>query len=318
MNLETDAAVRVRTDRIAVDIDVSRGAEVLSAVDLRSGVNVLMRTPWASEARKRRPVRPTSDARTSEPVWTASYAGGWQTLVPHAGDPEEVDGAVRHYHGEASIVPWTVDEVTDGAVTAHIRLDTVPMRIDRTIAVDGDTVRVADVLTNQSDHALAYDYQSHPAFGAPFLDSTCRIGLAAAAYVSDPRFELGEVPAGVPVTWPLAESDSGSVDLSAVPDPGSGVFRFGWLEAVRDRRVTIVNPRLGLEATLEWDEALRDRAWLWLDAGARADPPWDGQAYALAIEPSTRATVRDRPITRLEPGRSQAFSTRLTVRNTNP
>jgi len=318
MNTDT-ALLRLQTNRIAVDIDLSRGAEIVSIVDRRSGVDVLLRTEWAQDALERRPVAAPDDPRDSEGEWTASYAGGWQTLLPHAGDPEEIDGVVRQYHGEGSLVPWALDRATDRSVSAHVQLDSVPLRVDRTITVDGGTVQIADVLANGSAHAVPYDYQSHPAFGAPFLDGSCRIEVAAAAYVPDPRFELGEVPAGIPVPWPSAEADAErAVDLSAVPAPGSGVFRFGWLTGIDDRRVSIVNPRLGLQATLEWDDALRDRAWLWLDAGARADPPWNGRCYALAVEPSTRATVRDRPLPRLPPGDSQAFTTRLTIRTTNP
>ncbi len=315
--MTTNTLLQLRTDRIVIDIDISRGAEITRLVERRTGVDVLMRTPWADEALRRRPVPLIEDPYDSEREWTASYAGGWQTLVPHAGDAEEIDGVVRQYHGEGSIVPWTLDHVGEDRASAHVQLSSVPLHVTRTITLDGVTVEVSDVLTNAASRTVSYDYQSHPAFGAPFLDAGCRIELAAAAYVSDPRLSLGEVPAGARVHWPHAGPE-GLLDLSTVPDSGSGVFRFGWLEDVQDRTVTITNPSLGLAATLEWNEPLRDRAWLWLDAGARTDAPWDGRSYALAIEPSTRATVRDRPSPQLAPGASHTFTTRLIIRTTNP
>ncbi|BDZ48842.1 hypothetical protein GCM10025867_10830 [Frondihabitans sucicola] len=314
----TESVVLLESDRIRVEVDLGRGAEIAGIHDLGTGVDILMTTPWASAAREMRPVKLAADPRASEAEWTASYGGGWQTLVPHAGEPEEVDGVVRHYHGEGSAVAWELDGATEDEVRGHLELETVPLRIDRTVSLAGAAVTVTDVLTNVANQPLAYDYQSHPAFGAPFLDADCRIELDAERYLPDPRFDLGELAPGVAVDWPRAASHGVAVDLAAVPAPDSGVFRFGWLEDFATRSVRIANPRLGLAATLEWDEDDRDRAWFWLDAGSRASPPWDGRGYVLAIEPSTRATVRDRAAPRLAAGSTRTFTTRMTISTTHP
>jgi hypothetical protein len=314
----SQAIIRLHSDQIAVEVDLARGAEITSVLDLASGVEVLMSTPWADEARSKRPLRSAVDPASSEAEWMSTYAGGWQTLVPHAGDPEEIDGVVRSYHGEASSVAWILDETSSVSVSAHIRLETLPMSIERAIHVTGGAVSVTDVLTNHSSDEIAYDYQSHPAFGSPFLDAGCRIRIDAKRYVPDPRFDLGELAPGVAVDWPVAHSRGHRVDLAAVPAPGSQVFRFGWLEGIVSRSVSISNPRLALEATLDWETGDRDHAWLWLDSGARITAPWNGSGYVLAIEPSTRATVRTDPPRRLEADSTRTFLTRITLRTIRP
>lgn len=313
--IAAQSLVSLSTESIAADIDLNRGAEVLTLADRRTGINVLLTTPWADEARARRPVGLDEDPTKSEEQWTSTYAGGWQTLFPHAGTPVEVDGELRHYHGESSSVPWKATGGTGDEVSAHLDLTTVPLTIERTIRLRASTLTVHDTIINDSARAIAYDYQSHPAFGAPFLEGGCTVDLDASTYTPDPRFEIGEFPPGEPVLWPLAPGRQGIVDLSAVPASASRVFRFGWLEGLGARRVTVTNPRLGLAAVLEWPDDARNLAWVWLDTGAQMNPPWYGVGYALAIEPSTRTTAHPGRVPAIEPDSRREFTTSITLRH---
>lgn len=300
------------TAHITARVDLDRGAEIVSLVDARTGVDVLLTTPWASEARRMRPAILSADVADSEAVWTASYAGGWQTLFPNAGEPTTVDGKLRHYHGEASSVAWQLDAVSVRTVSAHLELSTVPFRIDRHIGVVNETITVTDSVVNLSSDSVAYDYQSHPAFGAPFLDAGCTVHLDAVRYVPDPRFDLGEFRPGAAVSWPLAIGRTSDVDLSVIPPAEAGIGRFGWLERFGTPQATITNPGLGLAATLRWSgDVGRCFAWVWLDCQARTTAPWNGAVYAFAIEPSTRTTDGAGAQPRLAGGERATFTTSL-------
>jgi galactose mutarotase-like enzyme len=312
------STAQLTSAQLAATVDLDRGAEIASLRHLPSGTGILMATPWADEARALRPV-PGRAPEESEAIWQASYAGGWQTLFPHAGAPETVDGQVRTYHGEASIVPWELDGAGPTQVEAHLVLTSVPARIDRVIRLDGDTLSVTDRIENVGTSRFPYDYQSHPAFGAPFLEGGCTITADAAFYTPHPEFDIGEFDPGRPVSWPRAESRAGAVDLASIPAPGAGALRFGWLTGFTHRGVTITNPRSGIAATLSWIDPLREVAWLWQDAGADIREPWLGRGYTTAIEPSTRTTAsggHDAPV--LEAHDRVTFTTRLTIQAETP
>jgi galactose mutarotase-like enzyme len=309
---------RLASAQLAVTVDLDRGAEIASLRHVASGTDILMTTPWAAEARALRPA-PHRRPEDSEAVWQESYAGGWQTLFPHAGTPETVDGEMRSYHGEASIAPWELDGADAARVEAHLVLASVPARIDRVIRLDGDTLSVSDRIENVGSARFRYDYQSHPAFGAPFLEGGCTITADAQSYTPHPEFDIGEFEPGRPVAWPRAEARSGSVDLASIPAPDARALRFGWLGGFTRQSATITNPRTGIAATLSWSDPLREVAWLWQDAGADIREPWLGRGYTTAIEPSTRTTAsggHDAPV--LEAHDVVTFTTRLTVEAETP
>lgn len=306
--------VRLTSCSLDVTVDLDRGAEILSIRHSPTDTEVLMATPWAEDALALRPVPATYTADASEAPWQASYAGGWQTLFPHAGAPQTVDGKLRHYHGEASIVPWVIDTASNGHLEAHVSLDSVPVRIDRVISLENGTVRLSDRIENLGDTVITYDYQSHPAFGAPFLEGGCRIVTDAVTYVPHPGIDLGEFEPGVAVRWPNAESRFGGSELATIPDRHSKTLRLGWLTDFTHRTVAINNPRTGLTAELSWSDPIRKYAWLWQDAGADTREPWSGRGYTTAIEPSTRTTVfEDRGSPVLHSESHVVFTTQLTL-----
>jgi galactose mutarotase-like enzyme len=305
----------LRSGRLHAVVDLGRGAEIASLRDLTTGTELLLSTPWAERARAVRPLRLTHPAAASEAHWMESYAGGWQTLFPHAGPPALIDGVERHYHGEASSVPWVVDELSETSVTAHVELYTVPVRVDRVVGVADGRITVSDTLTNSSAVPVTYDYQSHPAFGAPFIERGCTIETGASAYTPDGRFDLGEFAPGIRTSWPKACGMEGEIDLSRVPGDDEHLMRFGWLDGFDVNRVTISNPHRGVAVTIEWPDDARRYAWLWEEIHAHPSHPW----YAVAIEPSTRPTeapAADAP--RLEPDATATYTTTLAVHDPRP
>lgn len=281
--------IELASDDIRVDIDPGRGADILALVDRRTGVDVLFRTPWRDRADA---IRVGQAPSTTDPTagWLEGYRGGWQTLCPVAGDPAVVHGAPVSFHGEASIVPWTVDVTGADTARLHVDLFSVPLRIERVVAVDGPRLTVIDTLINLSSVDLRIDYVQHPAFGGPFLEGECVLDTGARMFVNDPAhdplFAAGQV-----IAWPMATALDGSqVDLREVPARGERRELFGWLEDFAEPWASITNRDIGLTVRVEWDGEHLPYAWLWQELESTPTFPWYRRARAVAIEPASVPT----------------------------
>jgi hypothetical protein len=151
-------------------------------------------------------------------------------------------------------------------------------------------VVVAERVTNESDEPVEYMWGHHPAFGAPLVAPGARIGTSASAILADSTHDVPGNPLepGTSHPWPIVKARDGStLDLSVIPPASPGRSLLGYLSGFAEGSATIENDALGLACTLSWDARLFPFAWLWQELGAIAGPPWLGQAYTIAIEPST-------------------------------
>ena len=273
--------IRLTSSDLIVEVDPVRGADVLSLVDRRTGVDVLFRTPWRERADA---IRNGQAPSTVDPtaVWMEQYRGGWQTLCPTAGPPRTLHGAPLDFHGEASVVPWAVDESSPTTTRLHVDLFSLPIRIDRTLTLEGSVLHQVDVLTNLSAVPLGFDYSNHPAFGGAFLDGECRIGAGATRFTSSAGRENALV-GGAVNEWPWAAgSDGEPVDLRVLPAPGRPREVLGWLSDFTEHWVALANPGLDVAVRLEWDGEHVPYAWFWQELEATPDAPWFGRARAAS------------------------------------
>jgi hypothetical protein len=289
------------SDDIAVTIDPGRGADVLSLVHRRTGVDVLFRTPWRERADALRAGR-TPSTIDPDAVWLEHYRGGWQTLFPNAGPARSVCGAPVPFHGEASVVPWEVDDVSPSAASCHVDLFSVPVHIERTIRIDGPKMTIDDRLRNRSSVDLEVDYVQHPAFGAEFLAGDCRIETGARRFTGDPGSATnGPAGTGHPSLW---EPSPGRDTLQRrLPPDGAAERVFGWLDEFREHHASIANLDLGFAAHIEWDGEHLPYAWFWQELNATPEFPWFERARVVAIEPASTQTSGParRSVLRLEP-----------------
>jgi hypothetical protein len=288
----SDSFIEVRSSALAARIDPRRGAEIASVEYRPARLPLLARTPWADHADLIRPARLTHPASASADSWMEAYSGGWQVLFPHAGTPEEVQGVVRHYHGEASSIEWSIASASASTATLTAALATVPARITRAIEVRGNTLDVIDVIENLADTDLEYDYVHHPAFGEDFLGSGGTIATSATRFVSDPDAPLPEFDQGSHHSWPDARSRAGGeVDLSRAPTGEDRPLRFGYLaDFGAERWVSFTSSRHRVTATLRWSDPEMNHAWFWQQVRSHPGYPWFGRGYVVAVEPATTAT----------------------------
>lgn len=265
----------IRSAELLVRIDPRHGGEILDFVDLRTGRQLLGRPPFGSAE----PLAGDLDEKT----WTAAYRGGWQFLVPNAGNPCTVAGSRHGFHGRASNDPWDVEAVDDASATLAWRGH--GLEVERRLSVEEAALAVITEIRA-------------PKQPAPFLAvEHVSLGLE----VLDPEVTI-DVPGGV--AFELSESDGPAeppVDATAWPEvlllDGATERAGRWpLERERSRllcvtdlpegRVAVRNSARGAGIELSWDRELMPHMWLWHEV-RQYGGPWRGHAETLVVEPAS-------------------------------
>ncbi len=159
------------------------------------------------------------------------YAGGWQLLLPNAGDACTHAGNRHVFHGEGSLAPW--DWATDGD-TLILRLDffSLPLTMTRRLRLDGDLLTIAESLTNTSVRPVELVWGQHPGFGGALLDGPARLTSGARRITVDSRTRY--LRAEHESDWPYTETATGErVDLRTPLEGQPGMaylrdFTSGW------------------------------------------------------------------------------------------
>jgi uncharacterized protein DUF4432 len=322
-----DRTLVLADDQLQVTLLPDRGGDIHAVRDLRTGIDVLWKTPWGLR------VRADDDPPPGSPeAWLGSYAGGWQVLIPSGGGPSSHRGVDHPYHGEACSRPWAATTATaaDGAerVELRVRLSDSPLLLERAVSLvpGGSQVVVEERVTNDGDRPVDYMWVHHPAFGAPLVAPGARIRTSATTILADATLDgpANPLEPGSSHDWPVVETRDGRrLDLSVVPGAGTrgGRLLLGYLSGFDEGAVSIENDALGLACTLSWQLDVFPYAWLWQELGGTAGRPWFGGAYAMAIEPATSfpasglggvvATTGTHRV--LAPGASAATELRLRV-----
>ena len=281
--LELLGPISLRSDRVEVTVLSKKGADIVALRDLRSGVDVLFKTPW-----QLREPGLFGSASSSFERWIEAYPGGWQLLLPNGGDECTENGVTWGFHGEAALVPWrTVDRAVDSAVL-ETRLMTAPLRVRREVAVAGPVLRITETVANESPVDVEVMWSHHPAFGPPFLDSSCVLSAGCQTFLADDRAPGTVVAAGTRHGWPVVTAADGTtVDLSRIPSPDEPRAILGYLCDFGSGFCAVTSGRLGLGVGLRWPLQTFGHAWLWQEMRSTREWPWFRRAYVLAVEPAS-------------------------------
>ncbi|VZO37968.1 aldose 1-epimerase [Occultella aeris] len=315
-------ALELRTHAASLTVLPEKGCDLVSFVDARTGVDVLFRAPWGIPPR-------ASGAwnAADEPEWLERYPGGWQVLCPNGGAASPAPGGgTWGFHGEASRIPWQVTGTgTDGQaawLTARTRLTAAPLRLQRTIRLDGAGVSITETCENTGPDPIGVMWSHHPAFGAPLLADGARITTGARTFLADAKSPGTHLSAGASGAWPLAVAADGSArDLSIVPGHDERVATFGYLTdlGTDGAWAEITNASLGLGVRLSWDETVWPHAWFWQELHASPGHPWWREAYVCAIEPASTipghgiAGAREEELLHLAGGESRTATIEATM-----
>ncbi|GAA2741051.1 aldose 1-epimerase [Kitasatospora cinereorecta] len=272
----------LHNDRLSVEIRPDKGADITSIVERRTVVDILWRTPWGRRDLAGAPV--TGDSRAD---WLARYGGGWQQLVPNAGAERTVDGVRRGYHGEAAVVAWTPAVVDQTLTVLTTDLITAPLRLTRTLRLDGPTLHVRDTIHNTGDEPVPVMWVQHPGFGHPFVDEHATLTTAARTVLTDAEQPGNILAPDTRAPFPHAPTVHGdTLDLGPCPGPDSGRSVFACLTDFDSGWYAIDSPSVGFGIRVEWDPTVLPHAWLWQECHASSGFPWHRRAYVVAVEPA--------------------------------
>jgi hypothetical protein len=240
------------------------------------GGNVLAHYGWASPVSHRR----SSSYDAGGPLdWLSEYRGGWQALLPNAGDPCTVDGIPLPFHGEWSRTQLDVLRRDENSVTFQTGTR-LPLLAQRTVRIRPGAVRVSTTLVNQSSAPVPFVWGEHPAFafdvGAQLFVPATRVEVDAS-----PPGPLADLVPGSSSQWPIAMTASGTVDLSTVPEYPTERFCY-LVDMPQPWAVAVDGP---LAVGLSWDQAAYPHLWFWQERGGPGFP-WFGRSSITAIEPA--------------------------------
>ena len=268
---EDVSAVRLTSDELEVDILPANGADIQAVVDRLTGTSLLWTSPWGTDLRP-------EDTATSRDAWLTRAWGGWQLLLPNTGDEASEGGNTWGFHGEAGMRAWEIAADSADWLEVSLDLETAPLTLRRTYRVTGPTLSVETEVRNRSTEPVEFLWGEHPTYGEAFADGAL-LEIDARTFKVELADGVG-VDAGETVAWPAA-------GLDRLPSRTPPRFLFGFLDGLDTGTYRVRNDRLGVAARMTWPLDVFPCVWLWEEIGFTHDHPWNGQAYAVGIEPQT-------------------------------
>jgi hypothetical protein len=287
-------SLKLSNQHAEVTVLPEKGADILSFVDRRSGVDVLFKTPWGMRTPGRWARRGTSEER-----WIEAYAGGWQLLLPNGGAECVERGATWGFHGEAALLPWQVVSATEASAVLETTLFLAPLRVRRHFSLEGRLLRVEETVSNESPEEIEVMWSHHPALGAPFLEGGCLISVGCTSVLADDRLPGTLLAPGSRHDWPHVTTVTGDkVDLREFPPPDQPRSVLAYLGGFTSGFFAVTNPRLRLGFGLRWPLEMFDKAWLWQEVHSSSGWPWFRRAYVLAVEPASTIPAQGMAVAR--------------------
>jgi hypothetical protein len=266
--------VVLRSDRLLLRLDPAHGAEILDLIELEHGRQLLGRPPFSTAGPRA--------GDLPEDVWTRSYRGGWQTVLPNAGNPCDVDGEQHGFHGRASNDPWElISRESDHAVLAW---EGHGLRVRKRISVDV-AVRV-DYEIEATRREAPLVAVEHLSVGTELLEPDVQLDFpGAVAYELDERVGPVSPPDGC-ASWPEATLLDGSRERVDGWDASRERSRLVVLNGVAEGWAAVRNPRRDQGLALAWDIGFFPHCWMWQENRSTAGV-WRALTELLVVEPAT-------------------------------
>lgn len=269
---------------------VDKGSDIMELVYKPADIDLLFHSPTGY----RKPGSLVGSTRRSEGEFLEYYGGGWQDILPFAGnDPVKHRFGEWGMHGETPLLPWeaVIEKESSPEVTAKLWVDLprYPFHLEKRITIrdKSPTISIHERLTNTSRQTLEYCWLQHPAFGRPFVGPGTKVIVPAETVVVDKAEPLGRLKAESTYKWPYVEDRSGkSINMSVLPSDDIVVDETVFIKDFKEPWYAIVNPDLKLGFALRWDLSVFPYLWFCQSFWA-PDHPWFGKAYCIILEPCT-------------------------------
>jgi hypothetical protein len=265
----------LQSDTLLVRLDPAHGAEILDVVELENGRQLLGRPPFSTAG-----PRPGD---LEEDVWTESYRGGWQTVMPNAGNPCRVEGEQHGFHGRASNDPWEL--VSCEPESAVLRWEGHGLRVGKYVSI-GDAVRVDYEIESTRAEAAPLVAVDHLCVGTELLEPSVQLDFPVAlTYELDERTGPVNPPDGC-VSWPEATLLDGSRERVDGWEISQARSRLIVLNRIAAGWAAVRNPQRDQGLALAWDLDFFPHCWVWHEN--RTTPGvWRSLTELLAVEPAS-------------------------------
>jgi hypothetical protein len=145
-----------------------------------------------------------------------------------------------------------------------------------------------EIVTNLGDESFEFVWGHHLTLGGDFLEDGCLLECPATRLETAPQLyepKTARLAAAQVEPWPWAMGRGGErIDLRFIPGPQAhshdDVILGGLVRGVYE----LVNPRLGLRFSLEWDAGVFPWLMFWQPYGGADLPPLTG-IYGVGLEP---------------------------------
>lgn len=280
---------------LRLTIIADKGADVFEMVHKPTDTDFMWRTPWSV----RNQALWVPSTGWGEGIFHDLYIGGWNTIAPTGGFPQNYMGAEIGQHNETNLMPWDVQIVEDSPqrVTARfsVRAVRTPFWVEKTITLESESpvVTVQDTLINEAEEPAPAQWGQHIALGEPFLDHACILDFAGGDFIV-PAADGDETPAGSRLApgqigaWPNAQGADGSeVDLRTFPPKSDRLVDYLSFNNLLDGWYAVTNPERGLGIAVVWDKEVFKYLWYWQVFGGHSGYPWYKRTYNVGLEPFT-------------------------------
>lgn len=282
-------AVVMENQLLRITILQDKGTDIYEFLYKPKDIDFMWRSPQGlSNPYKRVPL-----AVPQNSFFLDYYQGGWQEIFPNGGNACSYQGADFGQHGEVALLPWEklvlVDEPEEIAIKFWVRTVKTPFILEKTFTLKNGqgTLEIRERVVNEGRVPLAYLWGHHPTIGKPFLGEDCTIELPGGSIFTGPeKLEYSRVAAKQLAKWPYATGCSGEkIDLSKVMPEGVGYQDMCFITDLPEAWYRIKNHTSKVVFAMTWDQTCFPNLWLWQEAGSKADYPWYGRAYCIALEP---------------------------------
>ena len=280
----------LENELIRVGLLLDKGADIFEFTYKPRDIDFM----WQSPLPLRAPFVATS--ALPEGAFHDYYFGGWQEVLPSAGWAKEPYlGANQGLHGEVALLPFQADRLEDTPERVSLRLSTrcyrSPLTLERVLSLEREKgcLFIHERLVNESAEAYSIMWGHHPAFGAPFLDDSCRVDAPAgeAEVLSFHPNGLWE-PGGGYAFPQVKNRRSGALqDVRQVLPKETHSVDVLIFKGLREGWYGLTNARRQVGFGMAWDPALFKYLWMWQVYGGHNDYPWYGRTYNCALEPFT-------------------------------
>lgn len=281
-------ALALENDKLRITLLPGKGSDVIQFLYKPLDTDFM----WASHPG----LQPAGDLKGSAApsnLFLDNYPGGWQEILPNFGDPCEYRGIKLGLHDEVSMLPWDYTVVQDEPEIVSVRLQVqcvlTPFQISKTLTLRTVcSLEIEETVQNQSDKTMECTWGHHPAFGAPFLDQSCRVLVPPCRVKTEEEYVSpnSRLEKGQDCEWPIVRGRNGDeIDLSAIPPRNSHFHDMAYLYGLNRGWYALFNEGRQLGFGLSWNSKLFKYLWFWQVYGGWHGHPWHGTTYNIGLEP---------------------------------